>query len=83
MPYIPGRITPSKSDYVTIIMHVDNNQDLEDASFREALSQRLVKVYQAGKNKVSSRRKRRESGSISATVRMMNFACFCLVAILL
>ena len=77
MPYIPGHITPSTSDYVTITIYVEKNQDLKNASFRETLSQGLVKVYQEGKSKESSRRKRRESGSVSATVRIMNFACFC------
>ena len=69
--YIPDSLTATEADYVIIGVSVAESVDLADASFRSDLASKLATVYQNGKGKINSRRKRR-SGSTSATVSFKN-----------
>jgi len=65
--YIPDSLTATESDHVIIGISIDQNQDLNNAEFRNDLANKLVTLYLDAKGRKNARRKRR-SGSTSATV---------------
>ena len=64
--YIPDSLTATETDHVIIGIHIDQNQDLNNAEFRNDLANKLVTLYVDAKGRKNARRKR--SGSTSATV---------------
>ncbi|XP_068675121.1 streptococcal hemagglutinin-like isoform X2 [Montipora foliosa] len=65
--YIPDSLTASESDHVVIGISIVESQDLQDASFRTVLANKLTLLYEEARGRRSTRRKRR-SGSTSVTI---------------